>query len=283
MNKNRLAALSITVLVLVSTVGLSGVTVAESDHHRLQDDPITESISNQETNETTHGTFTGTVTDEDGDPIPGATIYSIGTFIVDVDADGAFEIDLAPGEYNVTVATDNSSLHTDETVTIEENETTRRNFTLNTSAIDEPPTGTLTGTITDEDGDPISKSRVSSPATFVVNPNDDGEFEIDLEPGEYNITATAYEIDPSIDDTVTIEEGETTRRNFTFNTSATSETPANETVKSSVNTDNETNDETETDTDSGDENETSGDSVPGFGVTATLVAVLGACLVLRRS
>ncbi|PCR91632.1 carboxypeptidase-like regulatory domain-containing protein [Natrinema ejinorense] len=364
MDTNRLAALSITVLVLVSIGGLSGVTAAESDLHRLQDDPVTESISSQETNETTNGTLTGMVADEDGDPISEATIRSSGTFVTNADGDGEFEIDLEPGEYTVIVTTSSHNRYTDQTVTIEANETTRQNVTFNTSAINETPTGTLTGTITDEDGDPISNSRVRSIGTFVATANDDGEFEIDLEPGEYNVTAIANGRDRRIDETVTIEVNETTRRNVTFNTSATgtltgtvadedgdpipeatirssgtfvtdtdddgafevdlepgeynvtaiandrdrrtngtvtveanetsrrnftldtsatNETPGDETVESSVGTGNGTTAENETVTDSGDENDSGEDSVPGFGVTASLGALLGACLALGRS
>ncbi|MBZ6494684.1 carboxypeptidase regulatory-like domain-containing protein [Natrinema longum] len=283
MDRNRLAALSITVLVLVSIGGLSGVTAAESDFHRLQDDPGTESIASQETNETTNGTLTGTVADEDGDPIPDATLHLSGASLTNTDDDGEFEVDLEPGEYTVIVTMSSPNRYTDQTVTIEANETTRQNFTLNTSAINETPTGTLTGTITDEDGDPIPNSRVRSIGTFTATANDDGEFEIDLEPGEYDVTAIAHDKDRRTNGTVTIEVNETTTRNFTLDTSATNETPDNETVESSVDTDDETTAENETDTDSGDENDSGEDTVPGFGVTASLVALLGACLVLQRS
>lgn len=131
MKRIRFAALSITVVALTTAGGFSGVTIAESDSGRVQThDPIVESVVADKTNEAA-GTFTGTVTDEDGNPISQAQLRTSGEFVVIVDDDGTFESDVWPGEHEVTVIT--SDRRTTETVAIEANETTNRTITLETS------------------------------------------------------------------------------------------------------------------------------------------------------
>ncbi|WP_222915071.1 carboxypeptidase regulatory-like domain-containing protein [Natrinema sp. SYSU A 869] len=259
MKRIRLAALSIT------AGGLSGVTIAESDSDRVQThDPIVESVVADETNETA-GTFTGTVTGEDGDPFSQARLRAPGKFVVNVNDDGMFEIDLEPGEYDVAVTTEDPNLYTKDTVTVEANETTRQNFTFNTSDINETTTGTFSGTITDEDGDPFSQARLRAPGEFVVTVDDDGTFENDVRPGEYEVSVITS--DRRTTETVAIEANETTNRTITLETSET-KTASNSTTDGNSSSDGETSDD---------------DGLPGFGVTAGVVALLGALLIFRRS
>ena len=71
---------------------------------------------------------TGTVEDIDGEPIDGATVAFEG-FPVHTGADGEYEVNLAPGEYEVEA---NAFAHqpSTETVTVEEDEFEEQDFTL---------------------------------------------------------------------------------------------------------------------------------------------------------
>ncbi len=71
----------------------------------------------------------GTVTDVDGDPIEEATV-SFDGFPVSTDSDGYYEVNLAPGEYDVEASAFAHQTN-DTTITVEEDEFVATDFSLN--------------------------------------------------------------------------------------------------------------------------------------------------------
>jgi hypothetical protein len=136
------------------------------------------------------GTLTGTVTDSStSNPIAGAsiTVDPLGASTV-TDAAGHYSLTLPVGDYNVTAS---SFGYTPETspATITDGGTTTVNF-----ALDPAPSGSLSGTVSDGDGNPIANATVTINSTPIPPATTDaaGHYSFASVPeGTYSVTAAA--------------------------------------------------------------------------------------------
>jgi protocatechuate 3,4-dioxygenase beta subunit len=159
------------------------------------------------------GTCTGTVTDEDGQPIEGASVtlcstsgwgwgwnfYS--TFTLE---DGSFIIeDVEVGEYSASAFAWGYMWEEPVEIEILEGDTTVVDFVLESWGGGGGATGTFAGTVTDEDGQPIEGASVSLNSTsgwgwwgwnsYTTFTLEDGSFIIeDVDVDEYYATAFAW-------------------------------------------------------------------------------------------
>ncbi|QSW84759.1 carboxypeptidase regulatory-like domain-containing protein [Natrinema longum] len=160
----------------------------------------------------TVGTIEGTVSDTDSEPIANATV-TVGDEQTTTDDNGSYAIDLEEGEYTLEVSADEYE-STSETVTVDADGTTTVDVSLegdDGGSDPAPSVGTVTGTVTDEDGEPIADATISADDETVTTA-DDGSYELELEDGEYTleITADGYEdasetVSVDADTTVTVD------------------------------------------------------------------------------
>ncbi|WP_129729008.1 carboxypeptidase regulatory-like domain-containing protein, partial [Ectobacillus funiculus] len=141
------------------------------------------------------GTLSGTVTNVNGIPISGAVIqvFQNNVLIASAltDVNGSYTINnLIPGTYSVSSSSPNFSTGVSGAL-IQANQTTIVNTQL------QPNPGTLSGTVTDNNGNPLSGSTVivrdSSSSTIVsstVTNNNGGYIVTNLAPGSYSVTAS---------------------------------------------------------------------------------------------
>ncbi len=136
------------------------------------------------------GTIEGTVNDEDGAAIEGATVVVEETDLsATTDSKGHYFLENVPtGEQEVTASADGYQSET-ATVTVEEDATVTQDFTL--EAI---PTYTVSGTVTGTkgDGDALEGATVVIEGTdWEATTGSDGTYSIsDVEEGTYDITAS---------------------------------------------------------------------------------------------
>lgn len=151
----------------------------------------------------------GTVVDADGEPVEGADVMVDGeeTLKTVTEADGTFEIAVDPGSYTVWASHDEDASE-DVSVTVDEGET--ETLELELLGEDEPPeeeVGTVVGTVTDEEDEPIEGASViaESGDDMVFDETDaEGEYELALAPGTY--TLSAYAEDPQgVSDEVSVD------------------------------------------------------------------------------
>lgn len=83
-----------------------------------------------------NGTISGTVTDAQNIPIPGA-IISTGTITDESGNDGIYTLSLQPGTYNLTCTTTGYEPQFNDNVVVYSNQTTTVNFTLDITAVDD--------------------------------------------------------------------------------------------------------------------------------------------------
>ncbi len=135
--------------------------------------------------EETTGALEGTVTDEAGNALEGATVELNGEEAT-TDANGFYRFDeVATGDYDVTASRDGYTSET-HTVTIDEDETTTQTFTLTQLY-------TVNGTVTDADSDDaIADAAVTIDGTDHATTTDvNGEYTIDgVENGTYDLTVS---------------------------------------------------------------------------------------------
>ena len=177
------------------------------------------------------GIFSGTVSDEEGDPIAGASVSLCesggwwGGYYTQTMEDGLFIIeDIEAGDYNASASAWGYMMAFEE-VEIIEGETTVVDFVL-----DEwgwggggGPTGTCSGTVTDEAGNPLEGVSISLNETggwgwwgnnYQTYTLEDGTFLIEeAEVGEYSASAFAWGYSMEFQD-IEIVEGETTVVDF---------------------------------------------------------------------
>lgn len=148
--------------------------------------------------------------DENHSTIPEFRIVLIGPekYEANIDEDDKdyYDFDVVPGEYKVLVTASGYS-ETVETITVESASTQKQNFVL------EPAnSGTLNGKVVTKSGESIDSDQLTVdldgeyyPLTTSIDSN--GEFEIDLQEGEWEVTPDilGYEGDP---ETVSISEDE---------------------------------------------------------------------------
>ncbi len=110
-------------------------------------------VLDMEFNDNPTGTLTGTVTDQNGDPVSGATVTLAGTETT-TDSDGTYKFsDAAIGSYDLIVSAPGAETET-VPVTLETESLTTQNVELTV-------TGSVAGTITNQDGNPIEGATVS--------------------------------------------------------------------------------------------------------------------------
>ncbi|MDF9745116.1 carboxypeptidase regulatory-like domain-containing protein [Natrinema salsiterrestre] len=158
------------------------------------------------------GTVEGTVTDADGEPIADATV-TVGDRQTTTDENGTYSLELEPGEYTLAVSADGYE-DASETVTVEAAATTTADVTLDA----EPSDGTLDGTVTDADGEPIADATVSV-GDQQTTTDENGSYSLELEAGEYTLTVSAEGYEDASED-VAIEADETTTVDVTLTETA---------------------------------------------------------------
>lgn len=147
------------------------------------------------------GILAGTVVDANtSEPIVGATVQ-VGESSVQTDAEGKYQFTLEPGNYTVSVSAE-KYVQRELPATVDPDETTTLDFELKLME------GILSGTIIDEDADPVSGAVVRV-ADQVSETDAQGKFELSVFPGEYevSISATGYLV---VSDQVEINPDDTT-------------------------------------------------------------------------
>ncbi|EHQ88486.1 InlB B-repeat-containing protein [Desulfosporosinus youngiae] len=147
-------------------------------------------------------TVSGTITDTDGTPVSGATVTltdtndSSKTYTGTTDADGNYSIPSVPdGDYTVTVTKGSETLG-NGSIAVEGDDVTDESADITVT----PPTistHTVSGTITDTDGTPVSGATVTltdtndSSKTYTGTTDADGNYSIPSVPdGDYTVTVT---------------------------------------------------------------------------------------------
>jgi len=137
------------------------------------------------------GNIEGTVKGEESAAIEGATVLIEGIGLsATTDVNGDYLLENVPaGDRDVTASADGYYSET-VTVTVEEDVTVTWNFTL--AAIPPVPTYTVSGTVTDTEGDALADATVTIEETnHTTTTGSDGTYSIsDVEEGTYHITAS---------------------------------------------------------------------------------------------
>jgi subtilisin family serine protease len=155
-----------------------------------------------------HGTLTGTVSDTGGAAIGGATITAGGAHVAQTattGADGAYELELSPGTYDVAVDADGFATRTFEDVEIVADAPTTLHAVLSASP------GAVAGTVVDaHTGQAVAGVTIVLDGHATATSAADGTFALhDVPAGTYDLTATAEDHHPHAE-TVTVDAGQTT-------------------------------------------------------------------------
>lgn len=175
------------------------VLVAEPDCEKNPDDPRCAPAKPLEP-----GKLWGTVTDEGGNPVANAKVTVVlnptdpnagGPLTIDseTDAEGNFKIEgqsnaepLPDGTGSVTVEAEGYEPKT-SSVEVKKGQLSRVALPLQ----EKLPVGQLRGVIQAFNGTPLKATVTVQPGDASATAEDDGSFEIDLQPGEYQVTITA--------------------------------------------------------------------------------------------
>ncbi len=164
------------------------------------------------------GSVHGTITDsETGEFISGVTVI-LGELSMISDGNGEFNIsELEPGLYNISVSKEGFSSG-NITVTVISGNIIFVNITM--EMIEEPVVlkGSVSGTVINEDGEPIQGAKVSIIGSnrFIIT-GEDGSYSFDeLDEGSYVLNVTAQGYIESFSPEITIGEGEDTVHNLTL-------------------------------------------------------------------
>lgn len=161
-----------------------------------------------------NGTVSGTVTDETATPLSDVEVVfldsSNGTEAASLttDANGTYEVELEAGSYGVSVEEPTFESFT-ESVTLEPGSETVLDIEL------EKQTGTVTGSITTETGDPLADVEVvvldpdSDTAVTSAVTDEDGAYEVELSVGDYDLAIEELGFAPS-EEQVSVEADEET-------------------------------------------------------------------------
>ncbi|WP_175480088.1 carboxypeptidase-like regulatory domain-containing protein [Natrinema salaciae] len=151
--------------------------------------------------EPTTGTVEGTITDADGEPIANATVTA-GDQQTTTDENGSYAIELEPGEHTLAVSAAGYE-DASRTVTVEADAATTADVVLEP----EPTTGTVEGTVTDTDGEPIADATVTV-GDQQTTTDEDGSYALELEAGEYTLAVSADGYEDASED-VAVDAGAT--------------------------------------------------------------------------
>lgn len=136
------------------------------------------------------GTVSGVVTDENGEPIEGATVSAAGESTT-TGSNGAYDFEVPVGAHDLTVSAFGYS-DGSETVDVLADETT----TVPDIELTELATGTISGVVTDSDGEPIEGATVSVQSVEITT-DSNGAYELELPAGSHDVTIDAPEFQTS--------------------------------------------------------------------------------------
>lgn len=158
------------------------------------------------------GAVIGTVTDESGTPIAGATVTANasddGNYTATTDDDGTYTIEnVSVGTHNVTATKDNYSSAT-KTVDVPANGSVTANFTL------APSNGSISGTVTASNtGKPVANVTVAAEDSdgnvYNATTNENGAYTIDVPPGTYSVNVAGTPPGYHAESIITVDAGET--------------------------------------------------------------------------
>ena len=227
----------IAVVVAVVTLGLAavgtvgavdgsvaiGVDAADASLGAVQTN-ITDGTNTTNTTDTTDanatGTVAGTVTDGGGSAVADATV-TVGSATTATDATGGYAVTVPTGVYTLTVSVAGEQVAT-QSVNVTANETTVADVSV-------AVTTTISGTVTDSDGQPVSsvivdlrqpggfEDTAGFPDEYVARtqPAANGSYQLSVGPGDYDIGAGSVEYGLEVAN-VSLSPGETLTRNFTL-------------------------------------------------------------------
>ncbi|MDZ7729951.1 MAG: carboxypeptidase regulatory-like domain-containing protein [Natrialbaceae archaeon] len=152
-----------------------------------------------------NGTVTGTITEADtGATIQNATVTLETGQSATTDASGTYTLaDVVPGTYNLTADHANYTANT-TSVTVGPNQTVTEDLALSAQ------NGSISGTVTDQDGADLSGATVTIDSTGQSATTDaNGTYTIaDVAPGSYNLTASLANYSDATATNVTVGPGE---------------------------------------------------------------------------
>jgi uncharacterized membrane protein len=155
------------------------------------------------------GTIAGIIKDASGNPIEGATV-TCGTYTNTTNASGSYRLsNVLAGNYAVTASKNGYQTSSQTSITVVAGQTTILNFTLTSL----PTTGYITGTVTDDAGNPIEGAQVTAGSSS-VSTNSTGGYSIELAAGTYNVTVSANGYESSSETDVAVVAGATTTVGF---------------------------------------------------------------------
>uniref|UniRef100_UPI002610200A carboxypeptidase regulatory-like domain-containing protein n=1 Tax=Halorientalis sp. TaxID=1931229 RepID=UPI002610200A len=194
---------STTVTFNVDTTGLAADTYTHGVS--TANDTATAQITlNPETVQ--NGTVAGTVTDDSGNALSGATVTA-GSVTTTTAADGSYSLSIAPGDYQVTANADGFQ-SVSKSATVTESTTTTVDFSLT------PEDGTITGTVTDTMGNNLGGATVTADGQSTTTAAD-GSYTLTVAPGTYTVEATAQDYN-SASAQVSVGPGETVTQDFSL-------------------------------------------------------------------
>jgi len=203
------------------------VTVEHDDYKTIESEVTVVGDGSVERNyrmDPKDGKIHGEVTDkETDDPIKDAVVTAEEkegrgdpyTNDTTTDRDGEYEMNLPPGEYQITVEHDDYITFWDN-ITVEKEDDKRLDYELEPR----PREGTVHGTITDKDGgaamegvEVVLESTGGRGETYSDTTDVDGEYSLTVPEGDYDITVSfdGYE---DIEDTVTVEDKGDEEKNY---------------------------------------------------------------------
>ena len=135
------------------------------------------------------GTVSGTVTLNGGSGNVEAVLITVGTDTANPDASGNYEMELTPGNYTLTAELDDYESY-QTTIEITSGNVTTCDITLNYAF------GILSGTVTLNGGSGDVEAVLITVGTVTTNPDASGNYEIELTPGNYTLTAELDDYEP---------------------------------------------------------------------------------------
>lgn len=176
----------------------------------------TSTIFNATTTLSIHQVVDGTVSDDNGTAIGGATVSlhndSIGSFSATANASGFYETTVPIGTYNVTAQADGYTTETASDVAVTDSGPVTQNFTL-------IEYGTVEGQVLDNDSaagmENVTVELTDGQGTCVTNVTDtNGAFSLQVVPGDYTLSAAPELYTPDSVTNVSVESGQTTAANL---------------------------------------------------------------------
>ncbi|WP_248930004.1 beta strand repeat-containing protein [Paenibacillus hamazuiensis] len=156
-----------------------------------------------------YGAISGTVKDANGNPVSGATV-SNGAINQTSNDGGVYTLNVPPGTYTVTVYKTGYPTESKTNVQVMSGQTTTVNFG-NVSA------GSISGTVTDASGHPVSGASVSvSGSGGSANTDASGKYTLNVPVGTYIVTVSKTGYAPYVKNNILVTVGSTTTVDFGY-------------------------------------------------------------------